>query len=103
MNRMTGCLMSGALYIYGAAYLVAPLMNWHIESATLAAAFASWPFIAKVATKTMLALPFTFHSFNGVRHLVWDFGKQMTNRQVIVTGWTVIGLSSVSALWLAFL
>ncbi len=23
----------------------------------------------------MLALPFTFHSFNGIRHLVWDMNK----------------------------
>jgi succinate dehydrogenase/fumarate reductase cytochrome b subunit len=29
----------------------------------------------KYAGKAILALPFTFHSFNGLRHLAWDAGK----------------------------
>ena len=51
----------------------------------------------------MIAMPFTFHSFNGVRHLVWDVGKELSNRQVQVTGWGVLGVSVVSAMVLAFL
>lgn len=50
-----------------------------------------------------LALPFTYHSFNGVRHLIWDLGLEMKNKQVIQTGWTVVGLSLVSAGYLAFM
>jgi succinate dehydrogenase (ubiquinone) cytochrome b560 subunit len=58
-------------------------------------------------------LPFAFHSINGVRHLMWDTGigiisfiwlmLALSNKQVIRTGWTVVGLSSVTALWLAML
>lgn len=88
--------------MFGAAYLAAPAFGWHLESASLAAAFGAWPVAAKVLTKAVVAFPFTFHSFNGVRHLVWDFGKALTNKQVQVTGWTVVGLSIVSALGLAF-
>jgi succinate dehydrogenase (ubiquinone) cytochrome b560 subunit len=102
-HRITGAILSGTFYVFGSAYLVAPLFGWHLDSASLAAAFASWPVILKVATKFTLALPFTFHSFNGVRHLVWDLAKAFNNQTVIKTGWTVVGLSVTSALALATL
>jgi len=75
--------------------------GWHLESASIAAAFATWPIALKVATKFAIAMPFTFHSFNGIRHLVWDTGRQFNNKAVIRTGWTVVGISTVSALYLA--
>ncbi|EZF22984.1 succinate dehydrogenase, cytochrome b556 subunit [Trichophyton rubrum D6] len=103
LNRITGAILSGGLYIFASAYLVSPLLGWHLESASLAAAFAALPIAAKVAMKFTMALPFTFHCFNGVRHLVWDLGKQLTNQQVITTGWTVVGLTLTSALALALL
>lgn len=28
----------------------------------------------KTATKAIVSIPFTFHSFNGLRHLMWDMG-----------------------------
>ncbi|KAK2756462.1 hypothetical protein FQN54_005355 [Arachnomyces sp. PD_36] len=102
-HRMTGGAVSGGLYVFATAYLVAPLFGWHLESASLAAAFGSLPLAAKFALKLGVAFPFTFHCFNGVRHMVWDFGKQLSNKQVIRTGWTVIGLSVTSALALALL
>ena len=77
-------------------------MGWHLESASIAAAFGAWPVIAKVATKFFFAWPFTFHSFNGLRHLLWDTGSTMTNKQVIITGWTVIAISTLAALGLTF-
>jgi succinate dehydrogenase (ubiquinone) cytochrome b560 subunit len=103
LNRITGATLSGSFYLFGAAYLVAPLLGWHLESASIAAAFASWPVAAKIGTKAFFALPFTFHSFNGLRHIIWDMGSQFSNKQVIVTGWTVVGLSVASALGLTFL
>jgi succinate dehydrogenase (ubiquinone) cytochrome b560 subunit len=69
----------------------------------MAAAFAAWPVAAKVAAKFAVAWPFTFHCFNGLRHLVWDMGKSFTNKAVIKTGWTIVGLSAASALALATL
>jgi succinate dehydrogenase (ubiquinone) cytochrome b560 subunit len=103
LNRITGSILSGGFYVFGVAYLVSPLFGWHLETASLAAAFATWPLAAKVLVKMGLAFPFTFHSFNGIRHLVWDVGAQLKNQQVIRTGWTIVGLSVVSALGLAFI
>lgn len=100
---MTGSVLSGGLYVFATAYLVAPLFGWHLESASMAAAFGSMPLAAKLFLKLGVAFPFTFHSFNGVRHLIWDTGKMLTNQQVITSGWTVMGLSVTSALALALI
>ncbi len=103
LNRVTGSLLSGGFYLFGAAYLVSPLFGWHLDTASLAAGFASWPVAAQVAAKMAVALPFTFHSWNGIRHLVWDVGAALNNQQVIRTGWAVVGLTVVSSLGLALL
>ena len=103
LNRITGSVLSGGFYVFGFSYLIAPLFGWHLESGALAAAFGSLPVLAKVGLKFGVALPFTFHSFNGVRHLVWDMGRELSNKQVQVTGWTVVGLSVVSSGILAYM
>lgn len=103
LHRITGSLASGGLYVFATAYLAAPLFGWHLESASMAAAFGAMPFAAKFLVKLGLALPFTFHSINGVRHLIWDTGRMLTNKQVIQSGWTMVGLSTVSALALALM
>ncbi|CZR56425.1 related to cytochrome b-large subunit [Phialocephala subalpina] len=101
MNRFTGSVLSAGFYVFGLSYLVSPLLGWSLDSASMAAAFAAWPVALKVLAKFAVAMPFTFHSFNGVRHLVWDMGKQFTNQQVIRTGLFTTGIATVSALALA--
>lgn len=101
LNRITGLIVSGAFYAFGGLYLIAPYAGFHMESAVIAASFGAWPWIAKFMVKLSLALPFTFHSFNGVRHLVWDTASMITNKKVQQSGWFVVGLSVVSALALA--
>ena len=103
LNRITGVQLSGTMYLFGVAYLVAPTLGWHLDTHSIAAGFASLPFILQFGLKAIYALPFTFHSFNGLRHLMWDTGSGITNKQVIVTGWTVIGISVASALGLALI
>ncbi len=74
-----------------------------MTSAGMAAAFAAWPVALKVALKSLVAWPFTFHCFNGLRHLMWDTAHMISNKKVIQSGWTVVALSTVSALALAFM
>lgn len=69
----------------------------------MAAAFGAWPVALKVAAKLTVALPFTYHGLNGVRHLVWDTGREMSNKQVQTTGWAVVGLSVTGAAVLAMI
>ncbi|KAL9622484.1 MAG: hypothetical protein Q9160_003160 [Pyrenula sp. 1 TL-2023] len=103
LNRITGSALSGGLYTFAFLYLISPAFGWHLESATLAASFGALPVLAKFLIKSTIALPFTFHSFNGIRHLMWDTGAQFKNQQVIRTGWTVVGISVATALGLAWL
>lgn len=102
LNRITGSFLSGGFYLFGAAYLVAPYLGWHLETAVLAASFAKWPAVLNVGAKMIVAWPFTFHCFNGLRHLAWDTASMISNKQVSQTGWFVVGLSFVSAAVLAF-
>lgn len=102
LNRITGSVLSGGFYIFGAAYLVSPLLGWHLESAAMAEWFGGFGEVTKGVVKFAVAWPFAFHSWNGVRHLVWDMGRELGNRQVQVTGWFVVGLSVVSSAVLAF-
>ncbi|OCK82173.1 cytochrome b560 subunit of succinate dehydrogenase [Lepidopterella palustris CBS 459.81] len=98
-NRLAGIAMSGTMYIFGIAYLAAPALGWHLETPSLVAAFGALPLVAKVAAKMTIAFPFFFHSFNGVRHLVWDVGMGFANKTVMRTGWTVVGLSVLGSLY----
>ncbi|CAG8960226.1 hypothetical protein HYFRA_00012744 [Hymenoscyphus fraxineus] len=101
-HRITGSILSGGFYIFGSAYLVAPVLGWDLSSAAMAASFGAWPLLAKVSAKFLVALPFTFHSFNGIRHLAWDSAVGFGKLTVIKTGWACVGVSLVSALGLAF-
>ena len=69
----------------------------------MAAVFGSLPMALKVATKFVVALPFTFHTMNGLRHLTWDLGKSFANKTVVKTGWVVTGATIASSLYLALL
>ncbi|KAF1363600.1 mitochondrial succinate dehydrogenase cytochrome b560 subunit C [Lizonia empirigonia] len=101
-NRITGITLSGSLYLFGLAYLAAPYTGWHLETASMVATVAAWPAAAKIALKSFFAFPMFFHSFNGVRHLLWDIGVGFTNQQVIRTGWSVVGLTVVTSLYYVF-
>jgi succinate dehydrogenase (ubiquinone) cytochrome b560 subunit len=99
--RITGSAFSGTLYLFSTAYLAAPLLGWHLESASLAAAFGALPFAVKGGLKFLAAWPFVFHAFNGVRHLLFDVGVGFTRQTIVKTGWYVWGASFVGGLYLA--
>ena len=50
-----------------------------------------------------LALPVTFHLFNGLRHLAWDMGMGFKIADLYKSGYTVVGLSVIAAIALALL
>jgi len=100
------------------AYLVAP---GTFDSAHVVEFVQGLPDGAKYLGKTILALPFTFHSFNGLRHLAWDtvkcasssktiffpveilmIGVVMNVKACYVTGYAVLGATAVSTAVLAY-
>ena len=102
LNRVTGAALSGGFYIFGFAYLISPMVGWHLESAHLAEMFGGLGSVTKGLLKFTVAMPFSFHCWNGVRHLVWDTGREFATKSVVRTGWAVVGLSVVSSAVLAF-
>ena len=56
-------------YEYFISYLIAP---GTFSSAHVVEVVSSLPDSVKYAGKAILAAPFAFHSFNGLRHLTWD-------------------------------
>lgn len=102
-TRFTGIMMSGSLYLYSLAYLVAPYTGWHLESASLVAGAAALPAAVKAAGKFLVAWPVLFHSFNGTRHLVWDLTIGYGKSTIKKGGWILWGASLVGALAVTFL
>ena len=102
-HRITGCLLSGSFYIFGAAYLVGPAFGWHVDSASLVAAFGSLPVGLKTAAKFAMAFPFTFHAVNGLGHLIWDTGRRFSRTAIVRQGWTIVGTSVLAAGCLALM
>ncbi|KAH6692500.1 succinate dehydrogenase cytochrome b560 subunit [Plectosphaerella plurivora] len=102
-TRITGNTLSAAFYVYLGSYLVAPLMGWHVESASVAAAFGALPLAVKGTIKFLVAWPFTFHAINGVRHLFYDMAKGFSKKDIKNWGWGIWGASLVSGLYIGYL
>ena len=101
LHRITGLLLSGSLYGFGTLYLLSPALGLHLDSASIAEAFGSWPFAVKTALKFGLTMPFTYHAFNGVKHLVWDSGRLLGKRESGKATWVVLICSMSASLGLA--
>lgn len=102
-HRITGVGLSAGMYGFALAYLTQGLHGIPLDSASIAAAFGSLPVFAKISLKSVIGLMFSYHAINGVRHLTWDTGKMLSNRAVIISGFTVVGLSVASTIALLFL
>jgi succinate dehydrogenase (ubiquinone) cytochrome b560 subunit len=66
------------------------------------AAVAAWPLWAKASAKFAVAMPFFFHSVNGLRHLAWDFGVGFKNPTVAKTGWAAVGATFALSVYYSF-
>lgn len=95
--------MAGAFYAVTVGYAAAGLTSFHFDSALIVSTFTSLPTYLQVGAKAVMAYPFAFHAFNGIRHLVWDLGKELSIKGVIRTGWTVVAATAVFGSYLAFL
>ncbi|KAJ5707577.1 hypothetical protein N7488_007378 [Penicillium malachiteum] len=101
LHRITGLLLSGSLYGFATLYLFAPTLGLHLDSATIVEAFGSLPIAVKTAIKFGLSVPFTYHAFNGVKHLVWDSGRFLGKQQSGRATWIVLICSTSASLGLA--
>ena len=101
LNRITGVAFSGLLYGASLLYLLHPIYP-AIDSAHLISIVHDLPTWVKGSLKLVLALPFTFHAFNGIRHLAWDIGYGLTIKGVYAGAYAVLAATGLSSLYLAF-
>lgn len=102
-HRITGVALGGAFYALTLSYAATSLLNYNFDSSLLISLFAELPVYAKVALKSIVAYPFFFHSFNGIRHLIWDFGYFVNIPGVYKTGYAVLALTGLVGSAFAFL
>ncbi|KAK1924290.1 hypothetical protein DB88DRAFT_489711 [Papiliotrema laurentii] len=100
-NRVTGSFLSGALYLGAVTYLLHPMYP-AIDSAHLIDLVTSLPTWAKGSAKLIFAVPFTFHTFNGIRHLAWDIGYGLTLKGMQAGAYITMAATAVSSIYLAF-
>ncbi|CAR29929.1 hypothetical protein ZYGR_0AD06200 [Zygosaccharomyces rouxii] len=97
LHRVSGVMLGAAFYCLTIAFGVSTLFGLGLNTENL----TTW-YKEKVPTwfdwtaKGGVAYLFAFHISNGVRHLVWDLGKQVTNPGVIRTGWAVLAFTAVA-------
>jgi succinate dehydrogenase (ubiquinone) cytochrome b560 subunit len=102
-HRLTGVALTFSLYAFLYAYVLGPAVGLGFDSNTLMQAFGALPLVAKIPIKFFASIPFTYQTLNGVRHLVWDSARELTLKGVYRTGYTVLGLTTISSLILAFI
>ncbi|XP_018421688.1 PREDICTED: succinate dehydrogenase cytochrome b560 subunit, mitochondrial isoform X1 [Nanorana parkeri] len=99
-HRGTGVALSAGVSLFGLAALVLPGdFASHLE---LVKSLSLGPMLIYSA-KFALAFPFSFHSWNGIRHLAWDTGKGFKISEVDRSGLVVLALSFLSAAGIAAL
>ncbi|RCK55034.1 Mitochondrial inner membrane protein SHH3 [Candida viswanathii] len=101
-HRITGVAMAGAFYALTCTFAATSILGIHFDTATLVSAFTSLPVVLQYGIKALCAYPFVFHVGNGIRHLVWDFGKELTIKGVYRTGYAVLAATAVVGSYLAF-
>ncbi|ODQ67893.1 cytochrome b560 subunit of succinate dehydrogenase [Nadsonia fulvescens var. elongata DSM 6958] len=102
VHRVTGVALAGAFYAGLISYVGLPLIGSGFDSSDLAIHFGNLSEGVKTTIKAAAAFPFTFHAFNGIRHMIWDTASELTIKGVYRTGYAVLGLTTVSSIALAF-
>lgn len=103
LHRITGVAMAGAFYALTCGFAATSILNIPFDTTTLVSAFTTLPTFAQYGIKAICAYPFVYHIGNGIRHLVWDFGKELTIPGVYRTGYAVLAATAVIGSYLAFL
>ncbi|CEP22234.1 SDH6 [Cyberlindnera jadinii] len=94
-HRVTGLYLAGGFYGLTCTYAFASLFGYHIDSTVIQEAFYGLNPIAQYALKAGMVFPFFFHFGNGIRHLIWDAGKELTIKGIYRTGYAVLAFTAL--------
>nr|ACO14651.1 Succinate dehydrogenase cytochrome b560 subunit, mitochondrial precursor [Caligus clemensi] len=96
-HRISGMYLTAILYSGGFLPFVLPNnFPTFIQSIEIAPLLVT-------AGKFAIAFPFAFHTYNGLRHLLWDMGYGFKISEVYSSGAMVLAFSLITAIILTFL
>ncbi|MCJ8744996.1 hypothetical protein PDJAM_G00125230 [Pangasius djambal] len=99
-HRGTGIGLSAGISAFAAAALVLPgSFPYYLD---LVHSSSIGPALITTA-KFVLSFPVAYHTYNGIRHLMWDVGKGFKIPEVYRSGYIVIALSIFTSLALTVL
>ncbi|XP_054977578.1 succinate dehydrogenase cytochrome b560 subunit, mitochondrial [Sorex araneus] len=99
-HRGTGVALSAGVSLFGLSALLVPgNFESHLE---LLRSLSLGPALIHSA-KFALAFPLMYHTWNGVRHLMWDLGKGLKIPQLYQSGVAVLVLTVLTSAGLAAL
>lgn len=103
LHRITGVMLGSAFYAITIAFGLSTLFGLGLNTENLKSYYKekvpSW---ADWTAKGTAAYFFVFHFGNGIRHLIWDAGKELTIKGVNRTGIAVLALSAIGGTFLLF-
>jgi succinate dehydrogenase (ubiquinone) cytochrome b560 subunit len=102
VHRVSGIVLAAGFYGVTISYALGSLIGYPLDSTMLAELFHSLPTFAQVSAKVLPGMLFFFHCTNGVRHLIWDAGKELTIKGVYRTGYAVLAATSIATLFYSF-
>uniref|UniRef100_A0A8C5KS80 Succinate dehydrogenase cytochrome b560 subunit, mitochondrial n=2 Tax=Jaculus jaculus TaxID=51337 RepID=A0A8C5KS80_JACJA len=97
-HRGTGVALSGGISLFGLSALLLP---WNFENyLAFVKSLCLAPGLIYTA-KFAFAFPLMYHTWNGIRHLMWDLGKGLKIPQLYQSGVVVLVLTVLSSVGLA--
>ena len=94
-HRATGLGLGVLVYGMGISTALSSGTNWDRSLDWIAATFPSW---SLYTLKVLVATSIGYHLFNGIRHLLWDYGYGFQLKQLYTSGYIVLAISLVIGL-----
>ncbi|AET40487.1 succinate dehydrogenase cytochrome b subunit SDH3 Ecym_6091 [Eremothecium cymbalariae DBVPG len=104
LHRISGVLMGFGFYAVTIAFGFSSLLDLGLTTEQLTEWYHNKvPTWADYSVKGAGAYLFAFHFGNGIRHLIWDMGKELTLKGVYRTGYAVLALTAIGGTYLLML
>lgn len=101
VHRISGVILGGGFFVATIAFGVSALLGLGLTTDNLSEWYHSKiPNWGKWTVKASAAYLFAFHFGNGIRHLVWDCGKELSLKGVYRTGYAVMGVMAIAGTYL---
>ena len=96
--RLSGVTLTVLVYAFGITAAFVPM-----DVAAMTQFISELPSAIVLMSKVAIAAPFTYHFWNGIRHLIWDTGRALSLGGVYRGGYAVLAATAASTLLLTMI